>query len=212
MTCAEFEIILCDYLDGALDSARKQTVETHIQECQACAEFARDAGAAVAFMERAEEVVPPPELMTRIAFTIPASRVASSERKAGFFERWLRPVLQPRFAMGMAMTILSFSMIGRFAGIEVRQLNPSDLNPVKVWSVADDKLHRVWQRGVKYYDSLRVVYEVQSRLKEWTDQEDADRNQQEDKRTQAAPQNNSSSKQPAPQGTSSGSSQNESKK
>lgn len=199
MTCAEFEIVLCDYLDGSLDSARRQTVEEHIRECQACAELARDATGAIAFMERAEEVTAPPELLTRIAFTIPVGRAGASERKAGFFEKWLQPILQPRFAMGMAMTILSFSMIGRFAGIEVRQLNPSDLNPVKVWSVADDKMHRVWQRALKYYDSLRVVYEVQARLKEWTDQEE------EDKRAQSTGQQNSGSgKQAAAPGSGSG--------
>jgi hypothetical protein len=208
MTCAEFEIILCDYLDGSLDSARNQTVEAHIQECGACAEFARDAGAAVAFMERAAEITPPPELLTRIAFGIPSGRAAAADRKSGFFKKWLQPVLQPRWAMGMAMTILSFSMIGRFAGIEVRQLNPSDLNPVKVWSAADDKLHRAWQRTVKYYDSLRVVYEVQSRLKEWTDQEE------EEKRAQTAGQQTSGSaaQVSAPKGTSSGNSKSEAKK
>ncbi|WP_395621662.1 hypothetical protein, partial [Dokdonella sp.] len=37
-----------------------------------------------------------------------------------WISRLLEPVLQPKFAMGMAMTILSFSMLGRFAGIEPR--------------------------------------------------------------------------------------------
>jgi hypothetical protein len=74
--------------------------------------------------------------------------------------------------MGMAMTILSFSMLGRFAGIEVRQLKPSDLDPTKVWAVVDDNVHRAWARAVKYYDSLRLVYEMQARLQEWTQQED----------------------------------------
>ena len=71
--------------------------------------------------------------------------------------------------MGMAMTILSFSMLARFAHIEPRQLRPADLDPVKVWQGIDDRSHRVWDRAMKYYDNLRLVIEIQSRLKEWTD-------------------------------------------
>ena len=61
-------------------------------------------------------------------------------------------------AMGMAMTILFFAMLGHFSGIEVRQLKPSDLDPVKVWMAAEDRVQRGWERTVKYYENLRVVY------------------------------------------------------
>jgi hypothetical protein len=88
---------------------------------------------------------------------------------------WFGPVLQPRFAMGMAMTILSFSMLARFAGVEVRQLKPADLKPTAVWSAIDNRAHRTWDQAVKYYENLRLVYEVQTRLQEWTEQEDEER-------------------------------------
>ena len=70
-------------------------------------------------MERVPEVEPPPELLAKIAFQIPAES-ASEMRCSSWVLGWLQPLIQPRFAMGMAMTILSFSMLGRFAGIEVR--------------------------------------------------------------------------------------------
>ena len=70
MTCANFEIALCDYLDGTLAPAEKAEVEQHLSTCAACAELARDAGAAIAFMERVADVEPPPELVTRM-FAIP---------------------------------------------------------------------------------------------------------------------------------------------
>jgi len=85
------------------------------------------------------------------------------------FGRWLEPVLQPRFAMGMAMTVLSFAMLGRFSGIEVRQLKPSDLDPVQIWMTTEDRASRVWEHAVKYYDGLRLVYEIRAQLREWTD-------------------------------------------
>jgi len=174
MNCGEFEELLCDYVDGTLDAPRRQAFEIHQRECAACAEYVRDVTGAVAFMERAEEVIPPPELLTKIAFHIPVSagKTVQSGGLGSLLAKWLQPVLQPRFAMGMAMTILSFSMLARFAGIETGQLKPSDLNPEKLWASADDKVHRSWQRALKYYESLRLVYEVRSRFTEWTEQED----------------------------------------
>jgi hypothetical protein len=174
VNCSEFEILLCDYLDGTLDAQQKQALEAHRQGCAACAEFAREVTGAVEFIQRAEDVSPPQELLTRIAFEIPSGKPLAAGAEHRLFQKWLKPVLQPRFAMGFAMTILSFSMVGRFAGIDVRQLKPSDLSPVKVWAAADDRVHRSWERAVKYYESLRLVYEVQSRLKEWTDQDEED--------------------------------------
>ena len=176
MTCAEFEILLCDYLDGTLDADRRQALELHRDQCATCGELAKDVSGAMTFMERAEEVNVPPELLTRIAFEIPSGK---QQRREGLFSslgRFFQPVLQPKFAMGMAMTILSFSLLGRFAGIEVRQLKASDLTPTAIWSAADDRFHKTWERAVKYYDGLKVVYEVQSRLRELT-QQDEDRGQ-----------------------------------
>ena len=149
---------------------RRQSFEAHLRDCAGCAEFARDVTGAVAFMERAEDVIPPPELLSKIAFHIPesAGKIGSGNGIGSWLTGWLKPVLQPRFAMGFAMTILSFSMLVRFAGFEDKPLKPADLNPMKIWAAADDRVHRSWQRALKYYESLRVVYEVQSRFKEWT--------------------------------------------
>lgn len=177
LTCDEFEVLLADYLDGALDPVRREALDNHKTSCAACAEMMADAAGAVSFIERVEAVTPPAELLARISFHIPTSQAEGLNVKGWreWFGGWLQPVFQPKFAMGMAMTILSFSMLGRFAGIEPRQLKPSDLNPVKIWESADDKLHRAWARGVKYYESLRIVYEVRSRLSEWSQQAEEDR-------------------------------------
>ena len=74
MNCAEIEILICDYVDGTLDAADKAEVERHLAACPACAELARDSAAAVAFIERAAEVEPPPELITRILFDAPVEQ------------------------------------------------------------------------------------------------------------------------------------------
>jgi hypothetical protein len=173
MTCADFEILLCDYLDGTLDPARRRELEAHRDQCAACAEFARDVSGAVAFMDRVAEVEPPAELLTKLTFAIPTGGARKGVRS--WLAGWLQPILQPRVAMGMAMTILSFSMLGRLAGIEVRQLQPADLNPANVWAAVDNRIYRTWERAVKYYENLRLVYEVQTRLQDWTRQEEEDR-------------------------------------
>ncbi|MCE5309922.1 MAG: zf-HC2 domain-containing protein [Acidobacteriales bacterium] len=177
MNCAELEILLCDYLDGALPAERKAEVEAHLAGCASCASLAEDAQAAVEFIERAEVMEPPPELLTRILFQMRGEVQREAPVAAGarrWFSQWLRPVLQPKFAMGMAMTVLSLSMLGRFAGIEVRQLTAADLDPVKIVMNVEDRVHRGWLAVRKYYENLRLVYEIQTRIQEWTVPEEGD--------------------------------------
>jgi hypothetical protein len=172
MTCAELEILLCDYVDGTLRGEEKSAFESHLAGCSTCADLAKDVAGATAFLERVATVEPPAELLTRILHEIPHGR-QRADRPSWWrrvFGGWMEHVLQPRYAMGMAMTILSFSMLARFTGIEPRQLNPQDLDPVKIWQSIDDRSHRIWDRAMKYYDNLRLVIEVQSQLKEWTEQ------------------------------------------
>src|SRR5512142_2477912 len=74
--------------------------------------------------------------------------------------------------MSIALTILSPSMLARFV-MPVRQLRPEDLRPAQVWAGIEDRAVRTWARTVKFYENLKVVYQIQSTLKEWQ-QQDAD--------------------------------------
>ena len=98
MNCAEAEELICDYVDGTLASARKDEVERHLEACPACAEVARDAAAAVAFMERAADVEPPPELITRILFDAPWTRKTPAKDPT-WWGKLFAPVVQPRFVI-----------------------------------------------------------------------------------------------------------------
>ena len=174
MTCAELEILLCDYLDGSLRASERAALEHHLEGCGACAELAQDASAAAAFLDGLPQVDPPAELMTRILHQVQATRPAEAASPSWWRKLaggWMEGVLQPRYAMGMAMTVLSLAMLAKFAPVNMRQLTPADLDPVKIWTTVDDRAHRVWDRTVKYYDNLRLVIEIQSRLQEWSDQE-----------------------------------------
>jgi predicted anti-sigma-YlaC factor YlaD len=155
ITCTEFEILLADYLDGTLGSEPKANVEEHRSECVSCAELASDAAGAMGFIERAAIVDPPPALVNRILFEVTNGK-SRGVIKPSWMERLLGRragfLLQPRFAMGMAMAVLSLAMVGRF------------------WSAAESTVERSWDRAVKGYQSLQLVYEVQSQLEEWTKQ------------------------------------------
>jgi hypothetical protein len=180
--CAEFEILLCDAADGTLRGEPQAAFDAHRQSCAACDQLAADVLGVTAFIERAAAVEPPKELLTRILFETsgaPAARPAASGGGwAGALRQLLGPILQPRLAMGMAMTILSISMLAQAFGIEVRQLRPADLEPAKVWAGVEDTAYRQWSRMVKYYENIRVVYEIQSRLQEWAEQEELERQAQ----------------------------------
>ncbi len=170
MRCSDLEALICDYVDGALTAAEKATVELHLASCAACRALVEDARAAVEFVERVADVEPPPALVNHLLFEVRQGAARPVKGRGGWLARLLEPVLQPRFAMGMAMTILSFAMLARFAGVPVRQLRASDLEPAKIWMALEDRAWRTWDRAKKYYESLRLVYEIQQTLKEWSDE------------------------------------------
>lgn len=177
MTCTEFEVLLVDYVDGAVTVEERRAVEAHTDVCPSCREMLRDVFHAVSFLETAKPVMPPPELITRIAAQAPRGRVTDEFHRKGLlsraFSKWLQPVLQPRFAMSMAMTILSLAMVERCTGIRTQQIKPEDLNPAVLWNGLEEKAYRTWDRTVKYYENLRLVYEVETALREIREQQDA---------------------------------------
>lgn len=177
MLCAEFEVLLSDYLDGQLSSARRPVLEEHAAQCASCRELMEDAASAMRLLQRVPPLEVPPDLVTRIVYQAPAGRVRQPyERRtwfAGVFTDWLQPLLQPRFAMGMAMTIISFAMLGRCTGVQVQQIRPNDLNPVKIWENIEGRAIRTKDRAAKYYENLRLVYEIRSRLDDLREQQEA---------------------------------------
>ena len=164
MNCFEIEVLICEYVDGSLAPVERAEVESHLAECPACAELARDSSAAVGFIERAADVDAPPELITRILFDAPWQKA-----RTGWFPKTFHSVLQPKFAMSMALTIFSFSMLWGPA----RHLNPADLQPTLVWAGLENRAYLAWARTVKFYDNLKFVYQIQTTLREWQQDQEA---------------------------------------
>ena len=170
MNCTQFEAVLADYLDGALAETERFAIEEHVAGCAGCREFLEDATAGARLLKSAPEIGAPPELVTRIAYQAPNGRLRHPLDQPGFLSRmatkWLQPLLQPKLAMGMAMTVLSFAMLQRCTGVQVQRIQVADLNPVRIWGGVEDRVIRAKDRAVKYYENIRLVYEIESRLRD----------------------------------------------
>jgi hypothetical protein len=173
MTCEDFDVLLCDYIDGTLPAEKRQLAEVHIGTCTPCASLVRDSRFVLDFASRSADVEPSRELVTRILNQAPRGGFTErllSDGLRGFFA----PVAQPRFVMGAMLTVLSLSMMTRCAGAPKHTLTAADLDPVRLLGSLDDKVHRTWDRSIKAYESMRVVYEVQSRVAEWKQKQQDD--------------------------------------
>jgi hypothetical protein len=71
--------------------------------------------------------------------------------------------------MSAMLTLLSATMLTRCAPNHT--ITAADLDPVRLWAALDDRTHRIWDRGVKSYESMRLVYEVKTQIGEWTQQQ-----------------------------------------
>src|ERR1700722_11992485 len=112
MTCVDLETLLADYLDGVSAPEQVREVEAHLANCTACAELARDARVAMAFIERAADVDVPAHLQARILTETASGRhgkLGNPSGIRGWLQRALAPLLQPRLVMGMALTMFSFT-------------------------------------------------------------------------------------------------------
>ena len=54
----------------------------------------------------------------------------------------------------------------------MQQIKAADLRPSEIWAGLDDRAHRAWARSLKYYENLKVVYQVQTMLRDWQQQAD----------------------------------------
>jgi hypothetical protein len=68
------------------------------------------------------------------------------------------------------MTVLSLSIMARF--VPVRQLRPADLKPAEVWASLENRAALTWARTVKFYENLKLVYQIQTTLREWQQQDE----------------------------------------
>lgn len=171
LSCAEFETLLADWIDETLAVSERELFLRHSESCAACEALFEDATSAVGFMERAADVEMPPALVSKILHATNSGWEFKLRARglSGWINRAFAPVLKPRFVMGAVLTLMSATMLTRCAPHTT--LTPQDLDPVHLWSSLDMRAHRVWDRAVKSYESMRLVYEVKSQINDWTEQQ-----------------------------------------
>ena len=182
MNCAEFEALLAEALDGALAGAERERFDAHRAACADCGPLYADAAAGLSWMKSLEEVEPPRNLVRNILI---ATSGQEKEREAGAARQpagsrvreWLRPALfplyatvrQPRFAMSAAMAFFSLSLLLQVTGVKLSDLRHVDLRPSAIQSSAVRSYNETSSRVVKYYENIRLVYEIQTRMQELKD-------------------------------------------
>lgn len=155
MNCRRVESLLDDYVDGELGIAEQRSVEDHIADCPRCAALREDMDLAIGFLRQAPGVELPEGLVANILdSTVHAEPIAGGLVTAGVGSRsWVRPFLQPwfepRFAISMALAMVSFSIL-TWSGQQTLD-RWQDAAPVARMRSATVGLDQAWQRGVAVY-------------------------------------------------------------
>ena len=163
MTHEELENLLSEYLDEHLDPARRSAVKEHLSACAACRDVAANIRYAISACRSAGEVVPPPRLIYSIRrATTGETRTGTSRR----FGKYPELAFQYRFVYGVAMIVFSLSLIANAAGLNLRNLRLKDLNPATWFYRANQASHLLAARAEKFYYDLRIVYEIESMIRD----------------------------------------------
>lgn len=161
--CEQIELRLSDYVDRLLSPAERQAFLAHAEGCAQCRPLVAQVGGMVRELHRLEPLDVPLRLVNRILEQTTAARRARSRWPA--WRRWMQPVWQPRFAMGLATVTLVFFFVFQAMGVRPAELTWQDLSPVSLYRAADRQVHLFYARSVKFVNDLRVVYEIQTRLR-----------------------------------------------
>ncbi|MCI0350884.1 MAG: hypothetical protein L0Z53_15775 [Acidobacteriales bacterium] len=178
MQCAEFEAVLAEAVEGRLGSAQDAEFRSHAQSCAVCEPMLADALAGFELLHSLDQVQPPQRLAARILIaTIGASHVRSDAARVPFRERlrhWVLPVLtpmmQPRIAGSLAMTFFSLTLILGLAGFKVSDLRNLDLRPSAIRQGITRGYYEGTAKVAKYYDSMRLVYQLQAGFRDLKNQ------------------------------------------
>jgi Putative zinc-finger len=178
MQCNEFDALLSEALDKVLTGPKAQAFQAHASSCPICGPLLAEAEIGKRWLEQLVEVEPPRQLVHNILAATtgvdtvgqhqPASAEASwLERAASWARTLARPIVaisrQPRLAMSFGMAFFSLSISLSLAGVRLGDLRRVDLRP----SAIRRSYYETSGKVVKYYENIRFVYEIESRLREF---------------------------------------------
>jgi hypothetical protein len=177
MDCAQFEALLSEALDGALSEPGLAGFRAHAEICADCGPMLAAAQAGMSWLKSLPEVEPPRNLVHNILVATSGAEAGAPLRQAGPTSRWrdrlrewTRPafsaVRQPRFALSLGMAFFSVTVLLNAAGLHLSSLRSADLRPSTIQENLTRSYNETTARAVKYYENIRLVYEIESRVRE----------------------------------------------
>jgi hypothetical protein len=177
LECSEFEALLADALDDVMGADVRPAFEAHGKSCTVCGPMFAEAWEGMLMVRGLAELEPPKNLVHNIVAAT-SRKEATAEQiaedaKLGWLER-IRRSLQPqasglmhsRFAMSFAMAFFSLSITLAVAGVKISDVKNVDWHPGALRKSAVLGFTHVEAKVASYYENLRLVYQVQARVRE----------------------------------------------
>src|SRR5579863_2532653 len=179
--CGLWETLLADALDGLLRPEDEATFSSHMAVCPSCTSLFEEARRGREWLEflSPEPEVPEGLLDKILAQTGPGHTSEYKLATAGnvipmAIPAWQRPGMlgrirrfaEPRLLMTAAMAFFSIALTLNMTGVRLANIRLSDLRPTAVRSFMERRLTMASTPIIRYYDHLRLVYEVESRMQE----------------------------------------------
>jgi hypothetical protein len=177
MECNQFEALLLDELDGLLSEEIRGAFHAHAGSCPVCGPIFTEARQGMLRLQALEELEPPSHLVGKIlAATTGAEVEAVRARPTPSPIRWgarlwkplhamFAAALQPRFATSFSMAFFSLSLTLTLAGVKFKNLARIDWRPTAVSKAVVLQYTQVESKVVRYYNNMRLVYELESRVR-----------------------------------------------
>jgi Putative zinc-finger len=179
--CGQWETLLADALDGLLSPRDEATFNAHMVTCAACAALYDESRRGLEWLEfLSPEPEVPAGLLDRIlAQTGPGQvagygLVADSSNVMQMPQPWQRPgfmgqvrrFAEPRLFMTAAMAFFSIALTLNLTNVRLSSLRLADLKPTNIRSFVERRVNMASTPVIRYYDHLRFVYEVETRMRE----------------------------------------------
>jgi anti-sigma factor RsiW len=162
-TCEQLEARLSDHLDGVLSPADREAFLAHSRSCARCAPLVAGVSGLITSLHTLEPVEASPRLVYGILDKTLGPRESVSGWRLAL--AWLRNLASPKFAYGALSVTATLGVLLAASGFSWRRPRMADLRPAAIFRNADRQAHLVYARSSKFVSDLRVVYEIQSRLR-----------------------------------------------
>ena len=187
LRCDEWENLIADALDGTLPAADAAAFARHHAECALCAQMLKETQQGKAWIEYlvAEPEVPADLLKKILARTsgsvsgeaagvvpgVPLPVRAAPPRPAWHrvlpvVRQVARQAFEPRLMMTAAMAFFSIALTLNLTGIKLTEVRAADLRPSRLRATLTRQYYSTNEQVMKYYENLRLVYEMEARVRE----------------------------------------------